>query len=346
MLNAHSRIRLALIAACLGGAAVYGCAANSPPPTDEDPGEGGSDQAEGGSDGKILPGSGGKPGTGGKTQPGTGGSGGDTTSGTGGTVSTGGTPGDGGTIGSGGSSSGGDTGTDGPGADGGTTGTGGDIGGGAGGSTVPTGGPYKVVLLYSNDHNAADPSLKDMAAVLTAMKTTHNVQLEMILDSDANAKADKLGDKALVIVGPNTRACSNGVDTKIKDLAVPVMISKDCTSWSGLGNMVNTDNTLNSLKIVKSDHPLAAGLSGTVRVYTDNVCREVRGMGVSADAIKIANTPVDATSWAIFAYEKGKMMPGGMAPAKRIGFFWHRPSGATPEGKKLFTAAVEWAITP
>jgi hypothetical protein len=223
-------------------------------------------------------------------------------------------------------------------------GTGGGDGGAAGGP--PPGGPFKVVLLYSNDHDASDPSLKDMMAVLNEMKTTHKVEPEFILDSDAKAKAAMLKDKALVIVGPNTRACSGGVDTAIKDLPGAVMISKDCTSWSGLGNMVNTPNTLQAIKIVKTDHPLAAGLSGTVRVYTDNVCREVRGQGVGPDAIKIANTPVDATSWAIFAYEKGGMMPGGKAPGKRVGFFWHRPSGATPEGKKLFIAAVAWAIAP
>jgi hypothetical protein len=40
-------------------------------------------------------------------------------------------------------------------------------------------------------------------------------------------------------------------------------------------------------------------------------------------------------------------MPGGLvAPAKRMGFFWHRPSAVTPEGKKLFIAAIEWALTP
>jgi hypothetical protein len=40
-------------------------------------------------------------------------------------------------------------------------------------------------------------------------------------------------------------------------------------------------------------------------------------------------------------------MGGGfMAPAKRVGFFWHRPAGPTAEGKKLFIAAVEWALKP
>jgi hypothetical protein len=38
-------------------------------------------------------------------------------------------------------------------------------------------------------------------------------------------------------------------------------------------------------------------------------------------------------------------MAGGFkAPAKRVGFFWHRPAAATPEGGKLFKAAVDWLV--
>jgi hypothetical protein len=41
------------------------------------------------------------------------------------------------------------------------------------------------------------------------------------------------------------------------------------------------------------------------------------------------------------------MMAGGLtAPAKRLGFFWHRPSAATPEGRKLFEAAIDWLLRP
>jgi hypothetical protein len=255
------------------------------------------------------------------------------------------------TGGSGGESTGGSTGTGGssaqPDASAGGSGGGeaepdGSAGGSGGGGGGTPGGMPTVVLLYSSDHNAADPSLKDMMAILTEMKD--HLTPEFILDSDPKSKAAMLKDKGLVIVGPNTRACTGGVDTAIKDLAIPVMISKDCTSWAGIGNMMNTGNTENSINIVKSDHPLAAGLSGKVRVFTDAVCRLVRGGGLGPDAIKIAQ--FDANTWNIFAYEKGGMMPGGKAPAKRMGFYWHRPSGATPEGKKLFKAAVDWMITP
>jgi hypothetical protein len=105
------------------------------------------------------------------------------------------------------------------------------------------------------------------------------------------------------------------------------------------------------IDIKNPDHPLAAGLKGIVPVLTTR-CRLVRGANLGPDAIKIAQPPADAVpanadSWAIFAYNKGGTMAGGLkAAAKRMGFFWHRPSAVTPEGKKLFVAAIEWSIRP
>ena len=40
------------------------------------------------------------------------------------------------------------------------------------------------------------------------------------------------------------------------------------------------------------------------------------------------------------------MVGGFKAPAKRMIFFWHRPSAVTPQGEKLFRAAVEWMMRP
>jgi len=318
MMHAMRKSGLALLGGLVLG--VYACSSSPGRPS----GGGTGGEEEGGTGGSETP-TGGKGGGNGNTGGSTGGKGGEATGGSG----TGGATPDASAGGSGG-----DT--------GGKGGDGGGAGGSGGASGGSTGGMPTVVLLYSSDHNASDPSLKDMMAVLNEMKD--HLTPEFILDSDPKSKAAMLKDKGLVIVGPNTRACTGGVDTAIKDLALPVMISKDCTSWAGIGNMMNTGNTENSINIVKSDHPLAAGLSGKVRVFTDNVCRLVRGGGLGPDAIKIAQ--FDANTWNIFAYEKGGMMPGGKAPAKRMGFYWHRPSGGTPEGKKLFKAAVDWMLAP
>lgn len=274
--------------------------------------------------------------------------------------------------GSGGNSNGGGTGgVATPGAGGSTSGTGGTSGG-SGGATTGSGGgsadaasggetnpgannptgPHKVVLVYSPDHNGlnipqADPSLRSMVEILDGMKATHNIVPERILDNEA--KAATLRDRALIIVGPNVR--QGMVDPALRDIPVPLMASKDGGGMTALGlaSMLNTGGTnLDTITIIKADHPLAAGFPlGPVKVFSVGA-RFVRGGSVGPDAIKIATTPEGAAnSWGIFAYEKGGTMAGGVkAPAKRIGFFWHRPPPVTEAGKKLFIAAVEWALKP
>ena len=321
-----------------------------------------------GGGGPPIGGSGGDGGGGGGTAgggfggAGFGGSGGTAVGGSGGTAN-GGSGGGNANGGSGGGNANGGSG----GAGGGTGGTGGAGGGGTGGrapdaaaqggtggspadgprNDVPptNNGPYKVVLLDSTDQ-PNDASRMSMLEVLKAMKATHNVEVEQ-MPSDTRASA--LMDKALVIAGPNTVFCSQSPDPGLKTLPVPIMVSKDCrTTEIGIGTMINTQEYINnvSINIINPSHPLAAGFTGSVHVLSTR-CRLVRGTNLGPGAIKIATSPEDNNSWTIFAYEKGGMLPGNVpAPAKRIGFFWHRPSAGTPEGKKLFQAAIEWAIKP
>jgi hypothetical protein len=187
------------------------------------------------------------------------------------------------------------------------------------------------------------------------MKATHNIDLEVMQSQEA--RAANLMDRALIIAGPNNNYCSDTPEAGFRTLPVPIIVSRDCrTTAFGLATMMNTQEYVTGLpvKVVieNNDHPLAAGLpKGTIPVL-ETRCRLVRGRDLGPDAIKIARPPADATpaaadSWAIFAYEKGGKMAGGLvAPAKRMGFFWHRPSAVTPEGKKLFIAAIEWSLRP
>jgi len=204
------------------------------------------------------------------------------------------------------------------------------------------------------DPNTKDLSRSQMVEILNGMKDSHGVTVQ-VMDSQM-ARASALADASLIIAGPNNNYCIDTPDPGFKTLPVPIMVSRDCkTTAIGLGMMLNTQEYITGLpvkvNIVNGDHPLAAGLKGIVPVL-ETRCRLVRGSNLGPDAIKIARAPDDATpaapdSWAIFAYDKGGMMPGGVkAPAKRIGFFWHRPSAVTPEGRKLFEAAVDWALRP
>ena len=283
--------------------------------------------------------SGGSPGNGGSPAGGGGGGGGGMPSG-GGPGNAGGGGATGGAVGEDASPGGA------PGGDAGTAGTPGNAG------PFPP-GPHKVVLLVGDIH-VTDPSRLQLLEILSSMKDSHGIVAE-VMDSRM-AKASLLMDKALVIAGPNNNYCSDLPDPTLKTLPVPIMVSRDCkTTALGLGTMLNTQEYIANLPvpitIVNGDHPLAAGLTGVVPVLVTR-CRVVRGANLGPDAIKIAKAPADAVpasadSWAIFAYDKGGTMVGGFkAPAKRLGFFWHRPSAVTPEGKKLFIAAVEWAIRP
>ena len=310
------------------------------------------------------------------------GSGGDQSSGSGGRAGSGGaatssnTGGSAPAAGSGGSASGDSNGnsTGGTGGGGDNPGSGGSASGGAAGNTsgddaamdassdasgtggVPGAlppGVRKVVLLVGDIH-VTDPSRIQLLEILNGMKDSYGVVAE-VMDSRM-AKAAVLMDAALVIAGPNNNYCSDVPDPSLKSLPVPIMVSRDCkTTAFGLGTMLNTQEYVANLPvpitIVKSDHPLAAGLSGVVPVLMTR-CREVRGAHLGPDAIKIAKAPADAIpasadSWAIFAYDKGgAMVDGFKAPAKRMGFFWHRPSAVTPQGRKLFEAAVDWLLRP
>ena len=290
-------------------------------------------------------------GTGGK---GTGGSGGSPSS-TGGTgAGTGGTPAtsggtSGSTGGSGGASNGGAGGAVAP-----AGGSGGTKPDGGGGEAPPSGafppGPHKVVLITGDTNNINDPSRLQIIEILKAMKATHNIDMEEIAANAARPAA--LMDRALIIASPNANYFGVTPDPGFKNLAVPIIVSKDGnTDAFGMGQFVNTAEYTTGLPlkitIINPEHPLAAGLTGVVPVFTSRN-RYVRGKGLGPGAIKVATTPEEPNaSWALFAYEKGGEMPGGLkAPAKRVGFFWHRPSGATPELKKLFQAAIEWSIRP
>ncbi len=329
-------------------------------PTPDTSGEGSATGGTGGS--KSSGGSGGGApstgGSGGGSTPTTGGAGGggSTTGGTGGgSSSTGGTGGGseatGGTGGGAGGAAGGSGGTN--------AGTGGSAdtssppadtsgaGGNAGAGGFPP-GPHKVVFIVGDDNNLNDPSRVEMLAILNSMKTSHNLVVEEV--KAAMVRAANMMDKALLIASPNANYFGVTPEPALKNLAVPLIVSKDGdTSEFGLGRTGNTDPNQDSISIIKADHPLAAGLPvGNVKVMTTaNRQRMVQFTNLGPGAIKIATIVGNANQFCLFGYEKGADMGAGLkAPAKRVGFFWHRPAGPTAEGKKLFQAAVEWAIKP
>jgi hypothetical protein len=324
MLSHQRRLSPSLLLACVIGAA---CSSNTSPP--KGMGDTGGSQGDEGGSGGTGGATGGKTGT-------TGGSGGAATGG-----ATGGA-GDGGSSGTGGS---GGTG----GVDAGTPSM--DAAAPAGDSGLnPLPGGTKVVYVL-HDANAGgsanDPSRKSLVDILNSMHDSHGIVVKL---ADSPTPAAMMPDAALIIVGPNAKMFEDHPAPDLKTTTVPVIVSKDGhTDEIGLGTVLNTAATFDTIKIVKNDHPLAAGLPlGTIQVLTTtNAQRIVRFSNLGPDAIKIALGPVDNATYSIVAYEKGGMMANGFrAPAKRVGLFWHRPAAATADGAKLVKAAVDWALRP
>jgi hypothetical protein len=219
-------------------------------------------------------------------------------------------------------------------------------GDGAGGG-LP--GMHVVYVLHDTmaGSSVSDPSRKSLVDILNSMHDSHGVVVKL---ADSVTPAAQMPDASLIIIGPNASEFNHHPAPDLKTTTIPVIVSKDGhTDEVGLGTVLNTDAIYDTIKIVKNDHPLAAGLPlGTVQVLTTtNAQRIIRFSNLGPDAIKIALGPVDSTTYSIVAYEKGGMMAGGFrAPAKRMGLFWHRPAAATDAGAKLVKAAVDWMLRP
>lgn len=100
------------------------------------------------------------------------------------------------------------------------------------------------------------------------------------------------------------------------------------------------------LDITAPGHPLAAGLTGRVRVVSP---AQPFGWGkVGSHAIKVATLIGQPNRAGVFGYESGANMVGTRAPAPRVGLFAEEPSAAafTPAGLALLDAAISWARRP
>ena len=162
-----------------------------------------------------------------------------------------------------------------------------------------------------------------------------------VVGDTASTAADATGKQVVVI---SSTSLSSNVNTKFKSSTVPVI------TWEGglfddLGMTAPSGTQLTgqtSLAIVTPGHPLAAGLSGTV-VVTSTAGDFTQG-SPNANAIIAARLPGTTTA-SIFAYDAGATMPGGAAPARRVGFFMSDTTAGslTASGTALLDAAIKWA---
>lgn len=169
--------------------------------------------------------------------------------------------------------------------------------------------------------------------------------------------ADAAGT-SLVAISPTSLAkdvveLAGELRSTFRDSAIPVLtweprLLYDLGLIAGRENKVDWAATKGhlSLTMVESAHPLAAGLSGTVRVA--RAPEQFSWGRAREDAIRIAEVEGGPGRAAVFAYERGAAMPGLVAPARRVGFFLFEETAAalTDEGWALFDAAVRWCAAP
>jgi hypothetical protein len=170
----------------------------------------------------------------------------------------------------------------------------------------------------------------------------HDVELK-----SANVSLPKdAARKALVVISP--AAPSGQVAAKFARAAVPV-VCQQIGNWDDFGLALSGTRGgvggQTSIAILGApSHPIAAGLTGTQPIST---APAGLSWGTPApSAVKIA-TPVGAPgTFVVFAYEKGKVMAGLVAPARRValGFQDNLMPTLTAQGRAIFDAAVTWAM--
>lgn len=163
------------------------------------------------------------------------------------------------------------------------------------------------------------------------------------LAAGASTTADASG-KAAVIV--SSTVSSGAVSTKFRDVAIPVAAYEAFVFDDlGMATSVGEEWNQNDLNALDPAHPMAAGRSGAVTVYS---APERLRWGVCGGGADVVATLPGANDRAVlFGYERGApLVDGNAAPARRAGWFLSDTGVEvlTDDGFALFDASVRWLL--
>jgi hypothetical protein len=192
------------------------------------------------------------------------------------------------------------------------------------------------------------------AAVLNVAETNVLYRLEdmgfSVTAAGQNDVSDALAD-GMSIVLISATVSSGTVATNLsglRDLPMPVLnwepgLYDDQGFQAAAGAEFNTS----TVRIVRTDHPLAAGLPEGEALIV-NADMAVSYGTPEGEPIRIAVNPNDSTQVVHFGYEKGAAMAADPAPARRVGTFLlnNVAEDMTEEGWALFDSAVIWLMGP
>jgi hypothetical protein len=198
-------------------------------------------------------------------------------------------------------------------------------------------------------------------ALLVAATDTGNVAEKAIVK-----RLEKMGFNVIVkgqaVVTDNDASGSNLIlvsatvtsSTIVTNMPSLPTLTKPVINWEpfiydflGFQAADGGEYTADSIKILKSNHPLAAGLPlGIVKI---SKAQKGISYGIpEGKATIIASNPSDTTQAVIFGYEKNALMASTTAPARRVGMFFLNDvadTSMTEAGWKLFDASVYWAMS-
>jgi hypothetical protein len=236
-----------------------------------------------------------------------------------------------------------------------------------------TGAKHAVLVWGYGEHLATPKPTDPLEPLDVEMKALLEAKgLIVDLAEDAVSTVAGVTGKALMVISSSVNRLNltdNGTQNgnpRFRDVPVPAIVMKDgVIEIMGLGTGstggFSTGLGQTQVTIIAPADPLAAGLMGNVTVYTTMggaVCPMCyTGHVMNSDRIiyafpavsarKIATVVGSPTEMTIFAYAAGAMMANGVvAPAKRMGFFIHRDTQYSPDGEKLFNAAVDYLLAP
>ena len=219
-------------------------------------------------------------------------------------------------------------------------------------ATWATGANILFVSSMDAEHMPGDDTIKAFFESLG-----HTVTY---IDDDESESATEDAALASDLVYISESVGSGEIKNEITEVPTPIIVAEPY-AWDEMGLIIgggtNQVPDSNNITIIYPGHPMAAGYSGDVPVYTELPGSELIPAGTTGgDAIIIARasggTQADADVY--FLYEKGATLAvpaadgsGQIAAGIRIGFFATSPTAEqllTPQGFDLLEAAVNYAL--
>ena len=210
----------------------------------------------------------------------------------------------------------------------------------AGGNASP--GPRGGALLVTGTIPLVGTDVQFKAALEAAGLDVEVVQEKAATPMHANGKR-------LVLLSYGMTSAAFNAEAFV-DVAVPIIVTEhNLLPRLGMSRAHGFTARMTTLRFF-SEHELAGGLKGDVDVYSAN--QEFFWGTPGPAAIRIAHAIGQPDHVTFFAYEKGAMMDGVVAHAKRVQFFHasHSPDPIDPNlylnatGLTLLDATIAWCL--